>query len=218
MKQFAVIGLGDFGMQVAVSLAKAGHQVLAIDLNKKKVEDIKDRVTYSAIADVRDKKVMADLISPDLDGVIISLGRLEENVLATLYVKERGVKNIYVKPLNEDHGIALRAIGATELIYPDKEMAENLALKLSNPNFMEHLNLAEGYSVLEVAVPEKFYGKSLGEVKIREHFNVLVIAVNDALQGEMSFIPGADFRLGADSSVLVIGKDEDIQKFRSFQG
>jgi len=218
MKQFAVIGLGDFGTYLALSLEELGNQVLAIDIDKRVIEGIKDKVTHAVIADVRDKKALVEIISSDIDGVIISMGKLEENVLATLHVKEQGVENIYVKPTTEEHGVVLKAIGAKEIIYPDREMGKSLAMRLTNPNFMEQMGLIEGYSMIEVALPEKMIGRKLREIDARKKFGLLIIAVKDVLRGETYFVPEPDFVMSADMSLFVIGKNDDIKKFKDFKG
>ncbi|MBU1631364.1 MAG: TrkA family potassium uptake protein, partial [Candidatus Omnitrophica bacterium] len=135
MGQFVVIGLGNFGHNVAISLFEQRNQVLAIDANSKKIEQIKDKVTQAVVVNVKEKEALSEFISNDIDAAIVSLGdKIEASILTTLYLKELGVKKIIVKAINDDHGQILKLIGAMEIIYPEKEEAVRLARRLTVPN------------------------------------------------------------------------------------
>ncbi|MDD5454254.1 MAG: TrkA family potassium uptake protein [Candidatus Ratteibacteria bacterium] len=215
MGQFVVIGLGNFGYYVAVTLFEAGNQVLAIDANSKKIEQIKDKVTQAVVINVKEKEVLSEFVSSDIDAAIVSLGdNIEASILSTLYLKELGVKKIIVKAVNDEHGQILKMIGAMEVIYPEKEEAFRLAKRLISPNLIEHIPLAPEYSIMEIAVPDKFVGKSLKELKLRSKYNVEVIAIKDVLQDTLVLIPEADVKIKPDSVLMVIGKEEDINKLK----
>ncbi|MFP4466054.1 MAG: potassium channel family protein [Candidatus Goldiibacteriota bacterium] len=214
MKEFAVIGLGDFGMHLAAELAAAGNQVIVIDQDKRKIEAIKDSVNHALVADVKDKSVFSEYLRPELDAVIVAIGRMEASILAVLYLKELGIKHIAVKPVSDDHAMVLRALGADEIIDPDKEMAKRFALTLSKGSFVEHILLSPEYSISEVAVSEKSIGKTLAELKLREKYKVNVIAVKDVMQGNFDMLPDADYRMKVDSALVIIGKESDIMKLK----
>lgn len=215
MRQFVVIGLGNFGHNVAISLFEQRNQVLAIDANSKKIEQIKDKVTQAVVVNVKEKEALSEFISNDIDAAIVSLGdKIETSILTTLYLKELGVKKIIVKAINDDHGQILKLIGAMEIIYPEKEEAVRLAHRLTIPNLIEHIPLASEYSIVEIAVPDNFVGKSLKELQLRSKYNVEVIAVKDVLQDTLHLIPEADVKIKPDSVLMVIGKEVDINKFK----
>ncbi|MCK4904683.1 TrkA family potassium uptake protein [bacterium] len=215
MRQFVVIGLGNFGHNVAISLFEQRNQVLAIDANSKKIEQIKDKVTQAVVVNVKEKEALSEFISNDIDAAIVSLGdKIESSILTTLYLKELGVKKIIVKAINDDHGQILKLIGAMEIIYPEKEEAVRLAHRLTIPNLIEHIPLASEYSIVEIAVPDNFVGKSLKELQLRNKYNVEVIAVKDVLQDTLHLIPEADVKIKPDSVLMVIGKEVDINKFK----
>lgn len=215
MGQFLVIGLGNFGHNVAVSLFEGGHEVLAVDLNNKKIEQIKGKVTQAVVANVKDKEALSEFLSSDVDAAIVSLGdKLEASILTTLYLKDLGIKRIIVKAINDDHGQILRLIGATEVIYPEKEEATRLAQRLTIPNLIEHIPLASEYSIMEIAAPDNFVGKSLKELQLRSKYNVEVIAIKDVLLDTLHLIPGADVKIKPDSVLIVIGKEPDINKLK----
>lgn len=215
MKQFIVVGLGNFGFNVANALSELGHDVLAIDSNSKKIEEIKERVSQAIVADAKDKKVLSEFISESIDAVIVGLGdNVESSTLAVLYLKDLGVKRIIAKAMDDDHGEILKSVGANEIIYPEKESAIRLAERLTTPNLIEHIPLAEGYSIAEIACPDKFIGKTLKELQLRNRYDVEVIAVKEVLLDKFYLIPKAEFKIGADIALIVIGKKEDIERLK----
>jgi trk system potassium uptake protein TrkA len=213
MKYFVVIGLGTFGQNTAIELENLGHQALIIDRNEKRVNAIKDLVTESIIADATDKKVLSEFVNKDVDAVILNMGDdLEANALTTLNLVSIGVKRIIIKAKNDAFGKILTAIGATDIIYSEREGAKRLAQKLHSPNLIEHIPFSPEYEIVELAVPDKFIGKTLDELKIRNKYKVVVIAVKDILSNEFYLIPGADFEFCQNSAMIIIGKISDIDK------
>lgn len=213
MKQFIVIGLGNFGYNIAIALSELGHHVLVIDSNRKKIEQIKDQVTHAIIGDATDKELLAEFITDSIDAVIVSLGsNMEANILVTLYLKDLKVKRIIAKAVSDDHGKILTAIGAHQIVYPERDVAIRMAKELTNPNLIEHIPLAPEYSIVTIAAPHKFVGKTLKELQLRNKYGVEVIAVKDVLTDKFYMIPGADFRIGNDNALLIIGEKSNIDK------
>lgn len=213
MKQFAVIGLGSFGSNMALTLIEEGNQVIVIDINKDKIQDIKNKVTSAVIADVREKKALMQILGNNIDTAVISLGtKMEASILATLYLKELDVPNRIVKATSEDHGKILKLVGATDVIFPEKDTAIKLARSLTNPNLIDYLPLAKGISFVELAAPELFYDKSIKTLHLRNKYSIEVIAIkNDALQ-KMIMIPYSDYVIKKGDSLLIIGKEKDIEE------
>lgn len=215
MKQFVVIGLGNFGFNVAKSLALRGHQVLAIDNDENIIDEIKDYVSDAIIVDVKNKKVLNEFITNSVDAVIVSIGQnMEASILATHYLKERKIKQIIVKAINENHAQILKLMGADETILPEKDMAINLAHKLSSVNFLEHVSLTSEFSIVEAAVPEEYVGRTLRQLQLRSKYNILIIAVKDILQDKFYLLPSADYRLVPDSLMIIMGRQPDVEKFK----
>lgn len=218
MKQFVVIGLGTFGFNVAVELAKQGHQVLAIDNDKSIVEEIKNYVTEAVTASAMDKETLTELVGDNFDTAILGLGEpyMEATVLAILHLKNLGVKNIIVKSMNELRGKVYSSVGATEIIYPEKESALRLANKLSIPTLIDQIPLAPEYSIFEIALPDGFAGKSIREINIRQKYGVTIIAIKNILEDKMIVVPPADHIFVPDSALIVLGKHSDINKLERF--
>ena len=215
MGQYVVIGLGNFGFNAAVSLAAKGNEVLVIDNNAKRIEKIKDLVTEAIIADATEKEVLKEFIQPGIDAVIVNLGdSIESSALTTLYLKELGVRQIIVKTLEEIHGTILSKIGATEIINPEKDTAQRLAEKLTSPNMIENIPLMTDYNIVEIALPDKFAGKTLKELQLRKKYNIEVIAVKDILMNITTMIPDGEFKLLPDSILVVLSMKKDLEKLR----
>lgn len=213
MKQYIVIGLGNFGYNIAIALSELGHHVLVIDSNRKKIEQIKDRVTHAVIGDATDKELLAEFVTDSVDAVIVGLGSsMEANILTTLYLKDLKVKKIIAKAVSDDHGKILTAIGAHQIVYPERDVAVRMAKELTNPNLIEHIPLAPEYSIVTVAAPQKFVGKTLKELQLRTKYGVEVIAIKDVLADKFYMIPSADFRIGSDNALLIIGEKSNMDK------
>jgi len=196
-------------------LTKKGNEVLVIDSDPKRIEKIKDLVTEAIISDAREKAILKEFIQPNVDAVIVNLGdTIESSALVTLYLKEIGMHHIIVKVVEEIHGTILKKLGATEIINPEKDSATRLAERLTAPNLIEHIPLAPEYSIVEVAVPDKFAGKSLKELQLRNKYNLEVIAVKDILSEKFKLIPSSDYKLEPDNVIIVIGKKEDLTKLK----
>ena len=180
MKQIVVIGLGDFGFNLAVKLSEFGEQVIAIDKNRDLIQEIKDKVELAICADAREKETILKIIDKEIDIVVIAVGNdLETSILTTLYLKESGIKEIYVKSNNNDHSKILKLIGATKIIFPENEIAIKLATQLSNPNFIDYLPLMKGYSIVEIKAPKEFQNKSISELKLRSTYYINIIAIKN---------------------------------------
>ncbi len=214
--KFAVIGLGSFGSNIAKTLYEKGNEVLAVDEDKEKIDEVKNFVSHAVHMDAADKENLQALGIKDMDVVIVSSGpEMEASILTVLYLKEMGTKRIVAKALTEDHAKILESVGATETIYPEKDMAIKTALKLSYPNVLEYLPLISGFGIQEIAPPEKFIGKNLRELDLRNKYGIQVIAIKELIPEKTTFVPKADFVL-KDSDILVImGKDKQLEKINA---
>jgi trk system potassium uptake protein TrkA len=189
--------------------------VLVIDQDEDKIEEIKDFVTQAISADVTNKKILEEFISKNIDAVVVNLGsNLEGSILTTVFLKDMGIKKILVKARNEDHGKVLKVVGASEIIFPEKDVGVNVAERLSIPNLIDHIPLAPEYSIVEISVPPSFVGKTLRELRLRNKYGIEVIAVKDRELNTFILIPEADLRLEPTSSLIVIAKRIDIDRLK----
>ena len=215
MAQIVVIGLGRFGFHVARELFAARHEVLAIDVDPDIVQRVRNHASRAVVLDARDTERLDALGVADLDAAVVSLGeRVDVSSLVTLHLKELGLVKIVTKAGSEDHGKLLRRIGADEVIFPEREAAERLAHRLTSADVLQHLPLGEGVSIDEIAPDDWMIGRTLAELGLPRRFNVQVLAVRDALTGQLRANPGAGFRVKESDSLLVVGDDASLEKLR----
>jgi trk system potassium uptake protein TrkA len=217
MGRYAVIGLGKFGATVARSLHARGHEVVAIDRDRARVQEVRDSSTHAVEADCTDQDTLRALGIRDADAVVVSLGeRMDSSVLVTLYLRELGVREIVVKAVSEDHEKILHLIGATEIVHPERDTARRVARGLGVRSIVEYLPLAADSSLVELHVPPAFVGKSLEELDIRRRYQVLVVAIK---RGEgLVIATGGDERLQAGDVLVLVGRDKDLDAVGRLSG
>jgi len=214
--KFAVIGLGSFGSNIAKTLYEKGNEVLAVDDDKEKIKEVKNFVSHAVHMDAADKENLQATGIKDMDVVVVSLGpEMEASILTVLYLNEIKARRIVAKALTEDHAKILESVGATEVIYPEKDMAIKTALKLSCPNVMEYLPLISGFGIQEIAPPEKFIGKNLRELDLRNKYGIQVIAIKELIPEKTTFIPKADFILKDSDIMVIMGEEKQLEKINA---
>lgn len=214
MPRVVVIGLGIFGYNVVKNLFEGGMDVIAIDKNKDAVQKVMDYSSRAIVADGIDKSVMDSIGIGADDVVILSFGEdLAASTLATLHLKQLGVRNIIVKAPNEEHKLVLEKVGATEVIIPEKEMANKLARGFISPNLIDYIPLSDDYMICETAPPKQFIGKSLRDVHMRSKHHVDVIAIRDTLTDNVHMVQ-PDYLMKDSDILVVIGKSDDIDKLK----
>jgi trk system potassium uptake protein TrkA len=217
MGRYAVIGLGKFGATVVRSLYERGHEVVAIDRDRSRVQEVRDCSTQAIEANCTDQDTLRALGLQDADAVVVSLGeQMDASILVTLYLRELGLKEIVVKAVSEDHGKILHLIGATEIVHPERDTARRVARGLGLRSIVEYLPLASDSSLIEVQSPAEFVGKTLAELEIRKRYQVLVVAIK---RGEGLLIAtGGDERLVAGDILVLVGKDDDLDRVGRLAG
>ena len=212
MKQFAIIGIGNFGFHLGRHLCEKGHEVITVDINKSQVQRIKDLVSQAVVADATDREVLEALGIRQVDTAVVCIGtRMQASILATLHLKEMGVKKIYAKAVSEEHGRILSKIGANEIFFPEKDLAIGMAIKLDNPNMLDYLPFIEGYSIMEIAPPKEFIGKTLRELDLTNRLDIQVLAVKEILPKGITLIPKANFRIKDSDALIIMGPDANLE-------
>jgi trk system potassium uptake protein TrkA len=215
MKRVIVIGLGIFGMNLVKTLYENGIEIIAIDKNKDIIQQVKEFCSKAILADGTNKEMIESIGIHEEDIVIISFGEdLSASTLITLHLKELKVKHIIVKAPNEDHKRVLEKVGATDIIIPEREMADKVARSIVSPNVLDYIPLSEDYTISELAPPASFYGKTIGDLHLRSKYHIEVIAVKEVLPDRIQMVPRADFVIKDSDVLVVIGKKEDIQKIK----
>jgi len=213
-KRFCIIGLGTFGFHTAATLFADGHEVTAIDSSKDKIQSAKDDCTCAILGDAASKEFLESQGVADMDAVVVSTGENSSHLatLITLHLKELGVKRILVKAVNEDHGRILEKVGASDVIYPEKDMAVKIARTLSSPNVLEFIPLTDDYSISETVPPKHFIGKTLAELDLRRKHQLTVFAIKDMLTGQFFAAPPSNHVVKDSDMLIMIGKTEMIDR------
>ncbi len=212
MRNYAIIGMSSFGYFLARELVKEGIEIVAIDLDDEKIEKIKSYVSKAVIADGTDRSTLETLGVHEMDGVVVSLGQIESSVLTILHLKELKVKRILAKAISEEHGKILEMVGATEIVFPEKDMAYRVARTLTHDNILDHVPLAKGYSIIEISPPSSFLHKSLAELDLRRKYGVQVIVVKGYVPDALVLVPTADYVIKDDDVLVIMGQDEHLKK------
>lgn len=211
--KFAVIGLGSFGINVAKTLYEKKNEVLAVDQDKEKIDEVKAFVSHAVHMDAADRENLLALGVQEMDVVVVSLGpEMEASILTVLYLHEIGAKRIVAMALTDDHAKILESVGATDVIYPEKDMAVKTGLKLSCPNVLEYLPLISGFGIQEIAPPEKFIGKSLKDLDLRNKYGIQVIAIKELIPEKTTFVPKSDFVIKDSDILIIMGEEKQLEK------
>ncbi len=214
-RKYAVIGLGNFGTWVVKSLYELRQETIAIDMDKERVQKIRDFTNNPVLADATKKETLISLGLGEVHAVVISLGdNTSASTLITLYLQEMGATKILVKAVDEDHGKILRKVGATDIIFPEKDMGIKTAKSLVMPNILDFIEMSEDYQIAEIAPPSSFIGKSLAELALPQRFNIQVIAVKELIPERFSVIPKGEFIIKDSDILVVLGKGININKIK----
>lgn len=210
-KSFAVIGAGRFGSTLAQALAEMGHDVLVVDNDEQKVQELSDKVTHAVQADSTNEQTLKTLGITNFDVVIVGIGvDLQASILTSLILKELGAKFILAKARTILHGKLLEKIGVDRVVFPERDMGLRIARHLSEMNVLDCINFSQDYSVSEVIAPKKMIGKSLRELDLRARYGVNVIAIRSGEKINIS--PLADDVINKDDLLIIIGENKAIEK------
>ncbi len=211
-KQFAVIGVGRFGSSVARTLYSLGFEVLAIDGNETRTQDIVSMVTHAVTADSTDEEALRALGIRNFDVVVVAIGQdIQSSILTTLILKDLGVPTLIVKAQNELHGKVLKKIGADRVIYPERDMGQRVAHNLISSNILDHIEISPDYSIVEIHVTHQMIGKNLRQLDIRAKYGCNVMAIKGG--NYMNIAPHAEDLIKENDVLVVVGKNEDLRHF-----
>lgn len=210
-KQFVIIGLGRFGSSVAKTLYALGHDVLAIDSNEDLVQEISDSVTHAVQMDATDENALRTLGIRNFDVAVVTIGaNIQASVMATLLVKDMGIKYIIAKGNSDLHAKVLYKIGADRVILPEKDMGVRVAHNLVSSSILDYIELSPDYSIIEIESPKEWHGKNMKELSLRSKYGINVMAIKR--HNEVNISPDASDIIEKDDIVVAIGSAEDLTK------
>jgi len=227
MRQFVIIGAGRFGREVALTLSSRGCQVMLLDSDEARVQQLAESVTQAIQVDVTDEKALESLDLGDMDVAVVAIGsKLEASILATMKLKELGIPTVVSKAGSLSHSKILTRVGADKVIFPEKDMAVRLARSLISPSISDMVELSDDYSIIEIKVPAYLIGKSLADADVRSRFGVDIVAFKrlaprldehgeTELKEEVIIAPKAAEVFQKDDTLVVLGKEKDLGRFEA---
>jgi trk/ktr system potassium uptake protein len=207
--QVAVLGLGRFGTQLALSLAAEGHEVLAVDQSETEVQGIADRVTKAAIADMTDEQALRDLGIGNMDVGVVATAYLEASVLAAMNLLSLGVRDVYAKAQSDRHAMMLRRLGVQRVVEPEKEGGQRFAHLLRLREAKDYLSLTREYGVAIYEPPPRLYGTTLDQLDEEKSTRRLLMLVRD---DEVQLNPVRSQAIKANDLLIFSGSDEDLSR------
>lgn len=220
-----IIGLGNFGAALAKKMSKLGHEIIGVDNDMQKVENLKDKLSYTICIDATDELAINKLPLNNTDIVIVSIGKNEgANIMATAIFKNKNVKRLISRSINSLHENVLQAIGVSEIIRPESESAERWTKKLNVKGVVDSFELNKDYSIIEVLTPKVLVGKTFDDVQFKKSHNILVMTIiknkeEASFLGQYKIVPQvqgfpSSTTVIQENDVLVIyGANDDIYRF-----
>jgi trk system potassium uptake protein len=203
--KFLVIGLGRFGSNVALHLARGGQSVLAVDRSQKLVQEIAPAVDAAVCLDSTDESALRELGIEDITCAVVAIGSesIEGSILTTSVLKQMGVPRLIARAVTELHGRVLYAVGAHEVVNPEQAMGRRLARQLSHPGLLEHLEIGDGAEIAELEVPESWVGQTLIELDVRRNHGISVVAIRRG--GKVQATLSGEERMSSGDVLVTIG-------------
>ena len=216
-KQVVVIGLGRFGSNLATSLYNIGHDVLAMDTEEERVQNMMGRVTYPVTGNATNEVVLRELGITDYDAAVVAIGSdIVSSIMASVLLKTLGIPYVVARAQNEIHGNTLERIGVDKVIHAEAEMGTRLAHSLFNPNVQEYLELAPSFGLSRLKVPNRFDNMTLRELGFtgpRDKYGLAVVAIKRG--NDITLNPDSDDRLQTGDVLVLAGSDELLEKLES---
>ena len=210
MKTILLIGLGRFGRHVAMKLHELNHQVMAVDQDEEKVNRILPYVTSAQIGDSTNEEFLASLGVRNFDVCIVAIGdNFQSSLETTALLKDNGAPFVLSRANRDVHAKFLLRNGADRVVYPEKEMAQRLAVKYGNDNIFDYIELTGDYAIYEIPVPPSWVGKSIVEQDVRKRYHISILATKEA--GEMNPLPRADYVFRGIETLIVMGLFKDVR-------
>ena len=210
---FGVIGLGRFGTALAITLAQAGKEVIAVDRDESRVKELRQYTDYAFVADSINSDTLKEIGIQNCDVVAVCIGeKIDASILITMSVIDLGVPKVIAKASSVEQGEVLKRIGAT-VVYPEKDMAVRLGKRLISSTFMDYIALDNSVEIRQISVPEAMLGASVIELNIRKKYGLNIIAVQNGRETNIEIAPDYRFREG--DVLVVIGKIKNIDRMEN---
>ena len=208
---FGIIGLGRFGMALAITLTEAGKEVIVIDKDENKVKEARQYTDYASVSDTLNMETLKEIGIQNCDVAIVCVGeKIDVSILTTMSVIELGVPQVIAKAISSEQGTVLKKLGA-DVVYPERDMAVRLGKRLISRNFLDYISLDNSVEIRQIKISGKFIGASIREINFRQKYGLNIIAVESAGTTTIEVMPDYKFQTG--DIIVVIGKVNNIDLF-----
>lgn len=212
-KQVVVVGLGRFGSSLARTLSERGHEVLGLDIDMKRVEDVSEFVTQAAQVDATDEEALREMGVRDFDIGVAAIGTdVKSSILVTLLLKRLGVKMVVSKAQDDLHGDILARVGADRVVYPERETGSRVAHGLTTPNLLDYLEVMPGYGIAKLVAPPAFEGRDLAQLELKTRFGLTTLMLRRG--NELVVNPSRSEVVGRGDVLVLTGRDEQLEALR----
>lgn len=211
MKNILLIGLGHFGKHIAIELNQLGHEIMAVDEDEEKVNDVLPYVTSAQIGDSTDSDFLESLGIRNFDVCIVTMsGNFQNSLETTSLLKELGAEFVVSAAKRDVQEKFLLRNGADKVVYPEKQMAKWTAIRYTSDHILDYIEVDDSYAIFEVQVPDNWIGKSIGKIDIRKKYNINILALKEFGNMNMAITP--DTVLSSNITLLVLGDYKSLQK------
>ena len=211
MKSVLVIGLGRFGKHIVEKLNELHHQVMAVDKDEDRVNDVLPLATDAQIGDATSKTFLRTLGVDNYDVCFVAIGDdFQSSLIVTSYLKELGAKKVISRASREVQRQFLLRNGADDVVYPEKQLASWTAIRHTTDHVLDYIALDDEFAIYDLSVPAEWHGRTVGELDIRKKYNLNLLAVRE--NGNPSIAVTGETQLKQNQAILVLGKWKDIQK------
>lgn len=223
-KKFCVIGLGYFGLNLALQLSKLGAEVLAIDNHQDVIDRISEQVTHAVCMNATDERALRSLGLNDMDAVIVAIGEgFESSIMTTAILQEIGVKNIYNRVTSPIHERLLKLMNVTEVLLPEADAADQLAYRLLLPGVLHSYLISGDYGIFEIQTPERFFDKTIADIDLRRKYRLNLITIKrlkkkgglislgEYEEYQVLGVPSPEQVLSEGDVMVLFGKEDDVR-------
>jgi trk system potassium uptake protein TrkA len=214
-KQFLVIGLGRFGASVARTLTEENHSVVGIDTSEDRIQRVSEEIADVIKCDATDADLLDTMGVADYEAAIVCIGEkyIQNSILVTLILKEKGAKKIIAKAGTKTQGRVLSKVGADIIVYPEKDMGERVARSLLSSNIIDFLAVSQDVSIIEIPAPDFVVGKNLIELNLRHKHGVTIIGIKNE-KGDIIAPPDISYRFAKEDLLILIGENKQLRKLK----
>ena len=211
MKSILVIGMGRFGRNLAAELLQLGNEVMVVDEREELIDELSSSFPDCHIGNCTNENVLKSLDVKSFDICFVTIGtNFESSLIITILLKKLGAKKIIAKASQEIQANILTTIGAAEVIYPERDMAQSLAVKYSASNVFDYLELSDEYGIFEIPVLSYWVGQSIIKIDVRKKYKINIIAIKNG--DRLSVSPAADYIFKESDHIVVVGKPKEVLK------